>query len=414
MAKSDAPKEQKAKKSLANNVQEQEAKNQDKGTEGMSTQKKISNKKLGVIILSTLVVILLGVLFYLLDSQGRIDIPFVGSDQEEAASEDNEVEDLDPEEDTEEEQLGEIDSDDSSDESEEDQEDADEEEDVLSVEGINWLTYSNSDYSDLSFEYPEGSTVSLETNSDGVCTPEECFTVTVEWEDITVEVNQITGIGGMASYAGSKFRIVYEGDVDGWYMSGDYEGVSAIHVHEGGEFKIRYWLLLEGDIGPVQARTMMITLPEDEFEDYKDIVDKIGTSIYGVEPMEEEKWCAAYYDYENEILYGVNEDGTVFEILSEFTQPNESYSNMLVNEARDKVAITSIIGNGPEFRLQFYDLENKETILGTDFESTGMYAQKWVDNTTLVDYSGSDYRMYDLASESMSVITQVEYDGYVN
>jgi hypothetical protein len=413
MAKSEAPKEQEAKKVKPDKAQEKKVKSKEtKGTEEMSTQKKMFNKKLGIIVLSLLVVILLGVLFYLLDSQGRIDLPFVGTDQEESAGEDNEEEDIDLEEDTEGDQADTEEEEDSTDLEDESEEDV--EEDELNVEGINWLTYSNSDYPDLSFEYPEGSTISLETESGGVCTPEECFTITVEWEDIVVEVNQITGIGGMASYAGSKFRILYEGDVDGWYMSGDYEGVSAIHVHEGGEFKIRYWLLLEGDIGPVQARTMMITLPEDEFEDYKDIVDKIGTSIYGVEPMEEEKWCVAYYDYDNEILYGVNEDGTIFEILSEFTQPNESYSNMRVNEARDKVAITSVIGNGPEFRLQFYDLEDQATILGTDFETTGMYAQKWIDNTTLVDYSGSDYRMYDLDTETMSVITQVEYDGYVD
>jgi len=285
-------------------------------------------------------------------------------------------------------------------------------------ESINWLTYQNEKYDYLKFKYPEGSVITMGPDPDPeICGMEGCFTLTLVYEDLKLEVLHITGVGGRAGPPTSLYSII---------SGNPYEGIGKVVTQENSQTKIDYFHFSGGGqqfgFFLVETAGFTFTMPTGSEVRYEKIADIIACSALGKEPKSEEIHPRAYWDRERDLVIGVDQDKSVYTVFSPDSSIDEAIDNFRLNPTSQYLAITTSLKKDPNIyhpgHLYFYDLERKEML---DFEgisrrpSKGIYGG-WTNRTQFIyihitDAGTRNYSKYDLEKRVRTSITQEEYEG---
>ncbi len=172
-------------------------------------------------------------------------------------------------------------------------------EDEEIIDQITWKGYEDESWEGLTFEYPDGADVTKElTNQDSpLCSAGECFDIVIEYEDLTVTLTAVNGIGGNSVTPDEPYEVIYDqsfswedprftGDISG--QTGNYIGLLREETTSGTSKTWAYFPYVAGEsegeiVAPVVAIHWRATFPSAEENDYGDVADYIVMSFYGIE-----------------------------------------------------------------------------------------------------------------------------------
>lgn len=153
---------------------------------------------------------------------------------------------------------------------------------------MEWKTYIDDDFENLTFKYPDGAEVTKvnTANNDPVCDEDLFFTITIKYKEIEYSISSFCGIGGQNSEAEKPYSVVYQDSFD-WVdpRGGDYinefEGI--IENEYNNSDLIYYEPFYEDMMLPILGLTFVADGDDSILEDYSDISVEIAKSFWGVE-----------------------------------------------------------------------------------------------------------------------------------
>lgn len=277
---------------------------------------------------------------------------------------------------------------------------------------IKWLTYQNEKYDFLKFRYPEGAVIKMSSDPNPeICEMEGCFSLEMTYEDLKLYIEHLTGIGGIAVVSDIPYAII---------TGNHYEGIGKIIEEDSAnnEISIRYFEFKWGGqqfghfLGEAQSFTF--TMPKGLQSEYEPITDIIACSVLDLEPDEKGLYSKAYLDREANSVVGVNEDKTIFMILSGDDTINEKINNFSINPTAQFLSISTVIGNGPEFFRLFYNLNSRKFIEIEGKQKHSSYGgppEVWADDFEYLDADSSGYYIYNVKVVTKTTITKEEYEN---
>lgn len=286
------------------------------------------------------------------------------------------------------------------------------------VDNLVWETYQDEKYKFLTFKYPEGAEIvkSIDPNPD-VCSIAGCFTTSLRFEDLHLKITHFTGIGGRGGATSFPYDIV---------SGNHFEGVGKYvkRLSGDGSIDIQYFSYRDGGIGfgsfLVDTTNFVFTMPVKRQKAYEPIADIIACSVLDKTPEYNSLFARAYLSPDQAII-GVNPDRSEFTLFKSDPSTMEKIDNLTINATGEYIAFTTIIGNGPNFNLYFYDLANKQ-LIAFDGENkiTGEglalgSTEKWADDYTFIKSEpNKKYSMYDLKNKTRQDITFYKYNSYMD
>ena len=276
---------------------------------------------------------------------------------------------------------------------------------------INWLFYQNEKYDYIKFKYPEGSSITMSSDPNpDICEMEGCFSLSMTYKDLRLDIKHLTGIGGMPSATDHPYTIV-----TGNYSDG--VGKTTEENESTNTINIRYFKYFSGGqqfggfLG--QAQSFVFSMPIVKKTQYEPMTDVIACSVLNLEPENKGLFSRAYLNYENNTIVGVNEDQSTFTILSGDTSINEKVSNIIFNPTAKYITIRTVIGNGPETYLLVYDFATKSLI---DIDGKNKYSIigdpiTWVDENSFIVADNNKYYRYYPEQNTRKEISADEYSN---
>ena len=271
-------------------------------------------------------------------------------------------------------------------------------------QSINWLTYTNTKYNFLKFKYPEGSTIDFKEDTKNQI--EGCFSLTLRYQEMTLDVNRLCGIGGMPSLYDSPYTII---------AGNDYEGIGKVVENDpsNNQKKFHYFGYSNGaqQFGGflIDTAGFNFKMPPSAQSKYEPIADIIATSTRNKVPNKQEV-PAKMYRQEGAVI-GVNSDKTEFTILKADSTKKERIETAIINPTGEYLAITIFIGQGPDSYLYLYTL-NSKSLLNFDgqsrFSTIGDH-EVWISDFVVIDADLNGYYKYDVKSLTRTPITREEY-----
>lgn len=303
-------------------------------------------------------------------------------------------------------------------------------EDEIDETVVNFVDYENPDYSGLNFVYPERAKVTMVPGKkDEVCTPELCYEVTIDYEELEVKIRSITGIGGRSSSPSLNHRILIEEEfsvTDPNYpeVISKYNGVLSSELKGSTSIIFDYSPFVEGVLVPVNSISISAELPTSEVNKYQYIADTIALSFYGKSYDENEiRWGVAYIKWDDkgdtQELYLIKEGGESVKANVDYQYPDEEAELVLVSPDTSYFALFSIIKQSPDRKVYFYNVSEGEFFV-FDLDQSDLSfmseTEKWVSDTELVAmaYDNNDnnkYLKFDMESGEYSELTEAEYNN---
>lgn len=272
---------------------------------------------------------------------------------------------------------------------------------------IKWVNYTNPQYDFLKFKYPEGSTLSFKEDKENQI--EGCFTLILQYEEMTIDITRLCGIGGRSALYNSPYTIV---------AGNNYEGVGKVIQEDlsTNKKRIHYFGYSNGaqQFGGFLIDTAGFTfeMPFSAQARYEPIADIMATSVLNKLPNKQEVPAKMYR--QEEAIMGVNSDKTEYTILKADSAQKERVETASINPTGEYLAITTFIGQGPDSYLYLYDLNSKKLLAFNDqtrFSTIGD-PEIWVSNFVVVDADLKGYYKYDVKNLTKISITREEYVNF--
>jgi hypothetical protein len=276
---------------------------------------------------------------------------------------------------------------------------------------INWLEYRNTKYNYMKFKYPEGASITVSPDPDPtICDFEGCFSITMTYQDLKLNIKHLTGIGGMPSAADYPYSIVA-----GNYFSG--VGKTIDEKKTENTLQISYFKYFDGGqqfggfLG--QAQNFVFTMPIAKKNQYEPIADIIACSVLDFVPEYKGLFSKAYLDYGQNTIVGFNNDQSIYIIFSGNTNISEKVSNITFNSNGKFLTIKTVIGNGPESYLYVYNLETKSivSIDGQDKYSVIGDPISWLDDVSFISADNNKYYRFYPEQKTRKELSAEEYSN---
>lgn len=270
-------------------------------------------------------------------------------------------------------------------------------------QSIKWLNYTNEKYNFLKFKYPEGSTINFKEDTKNQI--EGCFSLTLQYQEMILDVNRLCGIGGMPSLYDSPYTII---------AGNDYEGIGKVVENDpNDQKKIHYFGYSNGaqQFGGflIDTAGFNFKMPSSAQSKYEPIADVIATSTRNKVPNKQEV-PAKMYRQEGAVI-GVNSDKIEYTILKADSAKKERIETAIINPTGEYLAITIFIGQGPDSYLYLYNLNSKRVLefAGQSRFPTIGNREVWMSDFVVVDADLNGYYKYDVKNLARTPIIQEEY-----
>lgn len=287
-------------------------------------------------------------------------------------------------------------------------EEAEDNEDQDVAKEVSWETFSD-DETEVEFDYPEGAEITGGVDhTEEICKDtNSCFEYTVEYQELTVTITGVTGIGGMPTSPGEKYLIISGSQHEGLGRSIDVDA-------EGGAISGSYFEYTEGPLVPVPAVWVRFSVVPDSFDDLSGIADQIACSFYDLDRNSEYVYGMTYTNGRG--VYWVDEDGESEVVFyAGIYHDNENMDDSIVSPNSDYIAVCSRIGNTAEQYLYVYNVAADELLeIGgeNNWGKIGEYPV-WISDTEFVYYGTEVPYKFDVTGPSQTELAQDEYLEYV-
>lgn len=280
---------------------------------------------------------------------------------------------------------------------------------------ITWLDYSD-DETDVTFKYPEGGVVTGGLDDDEeICKgTRECFEYVITYGELEFTITGITGIGGESVSPGRPYIVI---------SGTQHEGLAREAVDDGDETLVSgdYYQFEQGPLTGVTGVWLSFDIQADEpselLSSLLTVADSIAASYYGVELNAQYEY-GKFYIMDNSTIVSVANDGEediVFETGG--YEDDESMDVFIASDDFSYLGISTRIGIGPEQYFYILNVEGNELVEidgDNHWENAGDYPL-WMNDHQVISYSPSDnkYYKYDVTALTRTVLTDAEYEQYI-